>query len=198
VGRRAEKRFPFSRFPFSYKNVQVEDSETAVRTMAAYIDLNPVRAGIVEDPKDYRWRGYSEAVAGGKSARAGLRRLVRTETDDDASTATWGQIQAIYRCWLYDEGKVVIDDDGQVIRRGFATETAEMVINRQQGAIARPVLVKMRLRHFTEGVTIGSKAFLESVFESRRELFSARRIDGARKIQGVRWGGLMAMRDLRG
>ena len=178
--------------------MQVEDSETAVRTMAAYIDLNPVRAGIVEDPKDYRWRGYSEAVAGGKSARAGLRRLVRTETDDDASTATWGQIQAIYRCWLYDEGKVVIDDDGQVIRRGFATETAEMVINRQQGAIARPVLVKMRLRHFTEGVTIGSKAFLESVFESRRELFSARRIDGARKIQGVRWGGLMAMRDLRG
>jgi len=181
-----------------YKSVQVEDSETAVRTMAAYIDLNPVRAGIVEDPKDYRWSGYGEAVAGGNSARAGLSRLVRTETGDDTSTATWAQIQAIYRCWLYDEGKVVLDDDGQVIRRGFAAETAEMVINRQQGAIARPVLVKMRLRHFSEGVAIGSKAFLESVFESRRELFSARRVDGARKIQGVRWGGLMAMRDLRG
>ena len=98
----------------------------------------------------------------------------------------------------YDEGKVVLDDHGQVIRRGFAAETAEMVINRQQGAIARPVLVKMRLRHFTEGVTIGSKAFLESVFQARRDSFPARRIDGARKIQGVRWGGLMAMRDLRG
>ena len=88
-------------------------------------------------------------------ARAGLSRLVRTETGDDASTATWAQIQAIYRCWLYDEGKVVLDDDGQVIRReGFAAETAEMVINRQQGAIARPVLVRMRLRHFSEGVAM--------------------------------------------
>jgi len=28
-----------------YKSVLVEDSETAVRTMAAYIDLNPLRAG---------------------------------------------------------------------------------------------------------------------------------------------------------
>ena len=28
-----------------YKSVQVEDDETALRTIAAYIDLNPVRAG---------------------------------------------------------------------------------------------------------------------------------------------------------
>ena len=157
-----------------YKSVQVEDSETAVRTMAAYIDLNPVRAGIVEDPKDYRWNGYGEAVADGKTSRAGLSRLVRTETGDDASTASWALIQSIYRCWLYGEGKMVIDDDGHLIRRGFAAETAAMVINRQQGAIARPVLVKMRLRHFSEGVAIGSKAFIESVFQGRREAFQAR------------------------
>jgi hypothetical protein len=43
---------------------------------------------------------------------------------------------------LYEEGKEVRDEDGQVIRRGFGPETTEMVINRQQGAIARPVLVK--------------------------------------------------------
>jgi hypothetical protein len=178
--------------------VQVEDSETSVRTMAAYIDLNPVRAGIVEDPKDYRWSGYGEAVAGGKSARTGLSRLVKAETGDDSTTATWAQIQAIYRCWLYDEGKVVLDEQGKVIKRGFEAETAEMVINRKQGAIARPVLARMRLRHFTEGVAIGSRAFIESVFEARREAFPARRVDGARKIRGVRWGGIMAMRDLRG
>ena|GEM_PF-2989149 len=29
-----------------YKSVQVEDSETALRTIAAYIDLNPVREGL--------------------------------------------------------------------------------------------------------------------------------------------------------
>ena len=46
-----------------FKSVLVEDGE-ALRTMSAYIDLNAVRAGMVEDPKDYRWCGYAEAVAG--------------------------------------------------------------------------------------------------------------------------------------
>jgi len=46
-----------------YRSVLVEDGE-ALRTMAAYIDLNPVRAGLVEDPKDYRWCGYTEALGG--------------------------------------------------------------------------------------------------------------------------------------
>ncbi|MEZ5431159.1 MAG: hypothetical protein R3F31_08270 [Verrucomicrobiales bacterium] len=46
--------------------------EAALLTMAAYIDLNPVRAGMVDDPKDYRWCGYAEAVAGGRRARRGL------------------------------------------------------------------------------------------------------------------------------
>jgi len=194
--RRAKRKGPL--WEDRYKSVLVENSETSVRTMAAYIDLNPVRAGIVTDPKDYRWSGYGEAVGGGAAARAGLSRLVKTETGDDSTIATWTQVQAIYRCWLYEEGAVVLDDDGKVIKRGFAAETADMIINRQQGAIARPVLVKMRLRHFTEGLAIGSKAFVESVFEARRDVFSVRRIDGARKMQGVRWGGLMALRDLRG
>jgi hypothetical protein len=39
---------------------------------------------------------------------------------------------------------------------------------------------------------------VEAVFEARRDAFSARRIDGARKMKGVRWGGLVSMRDLRG
>jgi len=43
-----------------YRSVLVEDGE-ALRTMAAYIDLNPVRAGLVDDPKDYRWCGHAEA-----------------------------------------------------------------------------------------------------------------------------------------
>ena len=153
---------------------------------------------MVEDPKDYRWSGYGEAVAGSKSARAGLTHLVKTECGDDAETATWDQVQAIYRCWLYEEGQAVLDDEGHVIRRGFSAETSEMVINRQQGAIARPVLVKMRVRHFTEGMAIGGKAFIEGMFQARRNAFPPKRIDGARKIHGVRWGGLLAMRDLRG
>lgn len=55
-----------------FKSVLVEDSTEALQTVAMYIDLNPVRAGIVEDPKDYRFCGYAEAVAGKKLARKGI------------------------------------------------------------------------------------------------------------------------------
>lgn len=38
-------------------------------TMAAYIDLNPVRAGIVTKAEDYRWSGYGAAMGGDEKAR---------------------------------------------------------------------------------------------------------------------------------
>jgi putative transposase len=37
----------------------------ALAMIAAYIDLNAVRAGLVVDPKDYRFCGYGEAMGGG-------------------------------------------------------------------------------------------------------------------------------------
>jgi len=179
-----------------FKSVLVEDAPGALRSMAAYIDLNPIRAGLVNDPLDYRWCGYAEAVVGGKSARRGLSALIRGAMGDDESTRNWPQIQAIYRCWLYDEGKVVLDEAGQVIRRGLAQDDVEKVLARQ-GALSRPILAQRRIRHFTDGVAIGSKAFIEDVFQRYRPNFGPRRVDGARRIPtlcpGLR---LMNLRDL--
>ena len=45
-----------------YGSVLVEGKRDALMTMATYIDLNPVRAGLVDDPKDYRWCGYAVSV----------------------------------------------------------------------------------------------------------------------------------------
>jgi putative transposase len=59
-----------------FKSVLVEGGGQALAMMAAYIDLNPVRAGIVSDPKDYRYCGYAQAVAGGLLARRGLMRVL--------------------------------------------------------------------------------------------------------------------------
>ncbi len=47
-----------------FKSVIVESGE-ASRTMAAYIDLNPVRAGMFINPADYGWCSYGEAIGGG-------------------------------------------------------------------------------------------------------------------------------------
>ena len=48
----------------------------ALQMMASYIDLNPVRAGLVEDPKDYRWSGYGEAESTGGAMVSGLRQVL--------------------------------------------------------------------------------------------------------------------------
>jgi len=46
-----------------FKSVIVEDGYVA-QGIAAYIDLNPVRVGMVNAPEKYRWSSYAEALAG--------------------------------------------------------------------------------------------------------------------------------------
>jgi putative transposase len=85
-----------------FKSVIVEDG-VASKTMAAYIDLNPVRAGMVKNPEDYRWSSYGEAIGGGakgngKKARAGLVRAVRSHKGVAADAAFWkGDVALEYR-----------------------------------------------------------------------------------------------------
>ena len=59
-----------------YRSVVVEDSPLALMSVAAYIDLNPLRAGMVADPMAYVWSGYGAAMSGDKTARQGLDALV--------------------------------------------------------------------------------------------------------------------------
>jgi putative transposase len=49
-----------------FKSVLIEGGE-ALAAVAAYIELNAVRAGLCADPKDYRYCGYAEALAKGSS-----------------------------------------------------------------------------------------------------------------------------------
>jgi putative transposase len=51
-----------------------------VAKIAAYIDLNPVRAGLCEDPKEYRYCGYAEALAKGTAAAMEGIRVIFTQT----------------------------------------------------------------------------------------------------------------------
>jgi hypothetical protein len=72
-----------------FKSVLVEEG-VAAKTMAAYIDLNPVRAGIVSDPGAYRWSSYGEAMGGGprgdgRKARAALVRALTAHREEERS-----------------------------------------------------------------------------------------------------------------
>ena len=66
-----------------FKSVLVEGAGNPLQTMAAYIDLNPVRAGLAEDPKDYRFCGYAESVAGHEGARSGLKAIWAAYADGE-------------------------------------------------------------------------------------------------------------------
>jgi REP element-mobilizing transposase RayT len=91
-----------------FKSVLVEDSERPLATMAAYIDLNPVRAGMVEDPAEYRWSGYGEAVHGGALAQAGLKKvamgyLASVQPGETPEQET-ERMLARYRMYLFSHG----------------------------------------------------------------------------------------------
>ena len=47
-----------------FKSALLEGGEV-LAAVAAYVELNPVRAGLCADPKDYRYSGYAEAFAKG-------------------------------------------------------------------------------------------------------------------------------------
>jgi hypothetical protein len=51
-----------------FKSVIVENGETLINCLA-YIDLNPVRAGIVEKPEDYRWSSLGYHIQTGNEKK---------------------------------------------------------------------------------------------------------------------------------
>ncbi|MCU0752521.1 MAG: chemotaxis protein CheW, partial [Akkermansiaceae bacterium] len=57
-----------------------------------------------------------------------------------------------------------------------------------------------KVRYFSDGAVIGSRAFVDGLFEQCRERFGPRRMSGARKMRGsgqAAAGILWSMRDLR-
>ncbi len=58
-----------------YKSCVVQDSPHVLRVVGAYIELNPVRAGLAERAEAYRWSGYG--AAGGGEAPPSLRAWAR-------------------------------------------------------------------------------------------------------------------------
>jgi hypothetical protein len=58
-------------------------------------------------------------------------------------------------------------------------------------------VLRCRVRYFSDGVAIGSKAFVDDVFRQHRGYFGPKRRDGARPLRFAAWGGLCAARDLR-
>ena len=162
----------------------VEDSPAALRTVAAYIDLNPVRAGLVQDPKDYRHCGYAAALVGAASIRRGLMSFLEPKE--------WVNAAAEYRMLLFVTGGSANRSD----KRMLDPEAIKAELARG-GELGLGQVLRLRIRHLTDGVILGSKEFVDDMFLKYRDRFGAKRRDGARAIHGVPLPGINALRDLR-
>ena len=175
-----------------YASILVESESRALAVIAAYIDLNPVRAGIVKDPADYRWSGYGEACGGSATARQGILSLLSVSQQE----LTWSDAMATYRTSLYTHGEERRDEAGRLQRVGFSPEVTSEVIERG-GTMPLPDLLRCRVRYFKDGLAFGSKAFVESVFQRNRAHFGVKRKTGARRIRHCQDHGFCTARDLR-
>ena len=195
-----------------FKSVIVEDG-VAAKTISAYIDLNPVRAGMVTDPADYRWSSYGEAIGGGakgngKTARAGLVRALRAHQGAEADANLWsGEVSREYRKLLMAgavrKAAEVIGRDGKstlkTLRKGISREAAERERGKG-GEISFGQMLRCRIRYFTDGAVIGSRVFVDEAFGNARDRFGTKRKNGARAMKGTgaaASGALWSLRDLR-
>lgn len=194
-----------------YKSVIVE-SGTAARTMAAYIDLNPVRAGMVKDPADYRWSSYGEAIGGGnkgngKKAREGLVRACLSHRGAGFEAEKWQDAARIYRQLLglalqRKSGRADLSAAGHTLKAKVKGElkTTELDNGTVLPELGITSMLRRRIRYFSDGAVIGSKAFVNEAFHASRERFTSKRNDGARRMKGNAASAantLWSVRDLR-
>ena len=140
-----------------FKSVLVEDGDTLINCLA-YVDLNPIRAGLVERPDDYRWSslGYHQQT-GNKgnflSLDFGLFGAERLNPEQRLSK---------YRQFVYEVGSIkrdkgknidldIIDKEAD---KKYCTKTTSCFLS--------------RTRHFTDSGIIGSREFVRSLWQILR------------------------------
>jgi putative transposase len=167
-----------------FKSVLVEGGGDVLQTMAAYIDLNCIRAGLAEDPKDYRFCGYSEAVAGNEVARKGIR-LVRGGED-------WMAAQSAYRTILFGTGAGPREKSA-----GISIAAFKRVVE-AGGKLPLADALRCRIRYFSDGAVLGSKAFVEQQLAAYRKKTGRRDGPGPRALPAIAdWGPLTVLRNVR-
>jgi hypothetical protein len=175
-----------------FKALLVEGSRACLLKVAAYIDLNAVRAGLADDPKNYRWSGYAEAIAGNRAARRGLALALA----DLKPGADWRDVAPRYRNILFGIGGSACGAADLDAHRAGLKPGAVAKVLRDGGKLSLAQLLRCRIRYMADGLVIGSAGFVDSFFHSKREAFGERRKSGARRMKGGDWGGLRVARDL--
>lgn len=171
-----------------YKSLLVEDCPESLTKVAAYIDLNPVRAEIVDDPEDYRWCGYAESMAGIQLATQGIKGMFHSAKSNKEAIQSYRLI--LFGKGYHSKGNTT-KDQGRISGKRLSQ------IAKHAGEVTLQEMLRVRVRYFTDGMAIGSQEFLENNFQQNRLLFGKNRNKGAHRIKGPQWEGLCVTRDLK-
>jgi putative transposase len=143
-----------------FKSLLLEGGRT-VATLAAYIVLNPVRAALCADPKEYRYCGYAEALAKGcAAAQERLRTILGLP-----ETTCWEELLSEYRKHLFLRGALATNQHGPA----FDLAKAQEVVEQEKGELSLQEQLRCKIRYFSDGVILGSRAFVESHCQRLKE-----------------------------
>jgi REP element-mobilizing transposase RayT len=150
-----------------FKSTLIENKPGYLATAAAYIDNNPVRAGMVADAREHRFCGYAEALGGSELALAGLEILT-------APLGVQGNARAVlahYRLLLYGKGAATEE------KAGYTPESIAQV-EQADGQLSSWTLAGHRLRWLSEGAVLGSQEFVQDMRCRLREKLGLKRAQG--------------------
>ncbi|MBI5016136.1 MAG: hypothetical protein HZB55_11720 [Deltaproteobacteria bacterium] len=167
-----------------FKSVLVEDGDTLINVLA-YVDLNPVRAAIVERPEDYRWSSLGYHLQTGNtegflSLNLGLRSFADV---DDAERLR------LYRRFVYEIGSVPTPKGAAISE---PTIEAEEHRDFRVSAIDR---FRFRTRHFTDSSVIGTKRFVTECYRRFEDHFACRHPKRPQPVTGL--DGVFSLKRLR-
>ena len=160
-----------------FKSVIVDKGETLINCLA-YIDLNPLRAGIVDRPEDYRWNslGYH----------------VQTNNQDDFLSTDFGlkefnvkskkECITRYRRYVYEAGAINRPDKMQAKVIDDKVVAKE---RKKEFEISRISRFRYRTRYFTDSGIIGSKEFVSINYQRFKHLFHSKREKKPKPVKGL-------------
>jgi REP element-mobilizing transposase RayT len=160
-----------------FKSVIVDRGETLVNCLA-YIDLNPLRAGMVKQPEKYRWNsiGYH---------------LQTNNRDNFLSTdfgfkefsvkSTKERIRR-YRRYMYQAGSINRPEKGKIKVIDPRVLAAQ---KKRDFEITRASRLRYRTRYFTDSGIIGSKEFVSAHYQRFKHLFVSKHKKIPKPIEGL-------------
>ncbi len=166
-----------------FKSVIVENGETLVNCLA-YIDLNPVRANIVEKPEEYRWNTLGYLLqTNNKDSFLSLEFGLPNEDKLNLNDRIWS-----YRRFVYEIGVLPTE-------KGKSIDERHLEVNRKRGfQTTRMDRFKYRTRYFTDSGVIGSRKFVQENYQRFKGYFDTKKEKVPISIKGL--DGLFSLKRL--